>query len=766
MRLSINKLFALTLSIILISIYSASAQVPRGEQVPQTALLYKDLYLREQPNLFVFGNSKLKLELSKDRGQWLSLSAEGIPGNLISTNGSPVVDFRINDVWMIERHGANLLRHEVSIDRMRNGVSLRLVFGISPQTPHSPPLGRSANAQPAASYDYELACSYTLFPEEGRLERAARLVRTSKGNATSVASGERMQGFLFQVPGAVVSNPAECVVNVPGPFFPKTFVKPDTPYTSLTNRSIDFHSAPDAGFGLLAISNTKRNTTLASWMDTAGEVAYRSALHGDGKQISIRHHNLREYRLLTGMAVDSDSHRIEVVTGPVSTALHKYREMVMQRMPMDAKTPEWVREMVMLEVYPQYFAEGFKGLTKKLPFYRQVGFNTIYIMPHWIGGYSPIDLFKVNPPLGTTADLQETVRTAHRLGMKVLFDMVIHGFNEKSEVTRERPDLFVRTEEGALARHPTWKSITTDWASPVYQQYMVNLVRHDLKTYDIDGYRVDAATFKGASWDPKLPYPAYRSGSAAPELMRHMLDALRKEKPDAVLLSEVFGPVFYTVSNLVHDNQTEAPQLLLEKMETGEVTAKDYKAHIAGVLDMLPAGANRVYFARNHDTSWFYHFNGYTPRFMAMDAVHALFGIPEVFGGDPKPENGPSPDRDPAVYDYYRKLFAVRKDFPELARGDVLLREAECDNSWVFTGLRRLDGRITLATVSFSDKEERATIQIKRDALFGKNAEQRNMTLKLRDAISGETVEAQRVANSSDRFMLKLKPFQVLVGRL
>jgi hypothetical protein len=35
----------------------------------------------------------------------------------------------------------------------------------------------------------------------------------------------------------------------------------------------------------------------------------------------------------------------------------------------------------------------------------------------------------------------------------------------------------------------------------------------------------------------------------------------------------------------------------------------------------------------NHDTSWFLHFNGYSPRFLAMDAVRAFAGIPEVFAG-------------------------------------------------------------------------------------------------------------------------------------
>ncbi|MEJ7712336.1 MAG: hypothetical protein WKF84_21385 [Pyrinomonadaceae bacterium] len=38
----------------------------------------------------------------------------------------------------------------------------------------------------------------------------------------------------------------------------------------------------------------------------------------------------------------------------------------------------------------------------------------------------------------------------------------------------------------------------------------------------------------------------------------------------------------------------------------------------------LPIGANRVFYTRNHDTSWFYHFNGYTPRFMSMEAVRRV----------------------------------------------------------------------------------------------------------------------------------------------
>jgi glycosidase len=360
----------------------------------------------------------------------------------------------------------------------------------------------------------------------------------------------------------------------------------------------------------------------------------------------------------------------------------------------------------------------------------------------------------VDPKYGSEAELRELVGTAHRLGLKVLFDMVIHGFNPASLVVVARPDLFIKDEAGKPALHPTWKSVSTDWAGSAYRQYMADLVRHDVRTYGIDGYRVDAASYKGPAWEAALPYPAYRPGAAAPELMAHMLRALREGRPEGVLLSEVFGPVFYSVSNLAHDNQTEAPQLLLERMEMGQYTAAQYQEHLASVADALPAGANRVFFARNHDTSWFFHFNGYTPAFLALEAVHALFGIPEVFAGDP--ENGPHPDADPGVYNYYRKLFRLKKEFTEWMHGRLRLRDVRCDNPHVFTGLRSTDTHTGLTLVSLSGKAEVAPVFLGAGV---SNARR----LVLRDALTGESVTVPR---EDDRFVFHLRPYQVLVGRI
>lgn len=709
-----------------------------------TSRRFDDIYLQEKPDVLVFGNSELTLEFDKASGRWKSLTAKGIPGNLISPTDSPTIGFKIDGREVMEQ--SQFLGYQSGTDAESGSMSLGLLLGI-------PTAKAREYSRRGGDFDYEMRCSYTLFAREGRLERRASCKCLY---APSAMEPLRFSGFLFLLPGVAVGASADCVVDAPGPFWPNRYVAPDTPYDTLKNRRVSFHNAPDAGFGLLAITNNRHKRALGSWMDTGGQVNYGTSIAGDGGRLSIRHVDNRFYRLARHVTVESDVHRIELVRGQLSEVLAKYRQMCEQRMPLDTRTPGWVREMVLLEVLPSYFKGGFKELAARLPFYREVGFDTVYLMPHWVGGYSPIDLYEVEPRYGTQEDLKAMVGRAHSLGMRVLFDMVIHGFNEKSNVPKDRPELFVHDEQGRLARHPTWKSITTDWASEAYQEYMIDLVEHDIKTYDIDGYRVDAASYKGPSWDTALPYPAYRSGSAAPELMKRMLDRMRRIKPDSVLLSEVFGPVFYTVCNLVHDNQTEAPQFLLEQMDAGTANAEGYKKHMANVFDALPQGANRVYFARNHDTSWFYHFNGYSNRFMAMDAIHVLCVIPEVFAGDRN--HGPNPDDDPATYDYYRKLFALRREYPELARGELLLREVECDNPWVFTALRRLNGQDVVVAVSLSDKEEIAGLKLP--------SSRKIEVLTLSDPISGEAVMAKKEGQEGDIIRLRLGAFGVLAGRL
>ncbi len=207
------------------------------------------------------------------------------------------------------------------------------------------------------TYAYELTCYYTLYPGENRLDRSAQLLRKSAGKADH----QKMDAFVFAVPGVALGDPAECTITVPGPFWPKNLVIPGTPYTQLTKGRIGFHSAPDAGFGLITLGNEKQQVSLGSFMSTGGEVAYHSSLYGDGQRITFQHNDLRAYYLPERVTVYSDTQRVVVEKAGLPAVLKQYRKMVTETLPIERHTPAWVKDMILLEVYPKYYPDGFKG---------------------------------------------------------------------------------------------------------------------------------------------------------------------------------------------------------------------------------------------------------------------------------------------------------------------------------------------------------------------------------------------------------------------
>jgi starch synthase (maltosyl-transferring) len=691
--------------------------------------LLLDIHLEESNNRLVFSNERLKLIFDPASGCWTGLNAPAGLRLFFLSGLDTIAGVQVNGRWL-ETSQAEMLRHVVQVAADCRSVSLTWAYRIEDE--------------------WEWALTYTLFPASTRLERSARLT------CLQTSAPRHFERFRFQLPGLFIGDPADCVFDAPGPFpfyehGKMVLFFPNTPLAHLAGQDLTISSAPDWGFGLLALSNLRFKASVAGWMETNGApVNYRAGYRSDGRSLDFRFDDERACRLTSGQSVES-GRQVLFFASALDAAFAAYRRSAAAQIPLAAQPPAWVQDAVILEVYPKYFPGGLKELSTRLPFYRDLGINTLYLMPHWLGSYSPLDFYTVDPDYGSATDLRQLVAEAHRLGFHVLFDMVIHGFDPLSPVVRQHPEFFCHDENGQIALHPEWKSATVDWAHPGYRRYMAALARHHAEKFGFDGYRVDAASFKGPNWDPALPYPAYLSGTAALELLREMLAAIRAVNPDAVLLNEVFGPLYYGVCDLAHDNMTMGPQIFLEKLALGEATALDYKRHMQAVLDLLPSGARRVYFARNHDTSWFYHFNGYTPAFLALDAVHILLAIPEIFAGDP--DHGPNLDDDPEVIAFYRRLLAKRREWPELARGKILLNEVTCDNPLILTGLRQLDSQVTLVAVSFSSAPQTTRISLSAEAL---------PSLELFDAVSGQAVLFTR---ENSHISLSLSPCQVLVGR-
>ncbi len=223
---------------------------------------------------------------------------------------------------------------------------------------------------------------------------------------------------------------------------------------------------------------------------------------------------------------------------------------------LETDLPSWLPEAVVYQVSPPTFVKHgkFDDITAKLPELQQLGINTLLLQPitqsyHQDQGYDVIDYFSVNPALGTAAELRHLIQTAKKLGMKVLFDVVLnhtsihhpyakdrirygqrsHYFDYYQQKDDGKPysSFYQKDEQGFISYF--WKELVNlNYQHEEVQRWMLAVCQFWLRDFDIDGYRFDAI------WGVNARYPAFA---------QKVRIALKSIKPDVLLLAEDKGTV-------------------------------------------------------------------------------------------------------------------------------------------------------------------------------------------------------------------------------
>ncbi|MDX6314325.1 MAG: alpha-glucosidase [Streptomyces sp.] len=206
----------------------------------------------------------------------------------------------------------------------------------------------------------------------------------------------------------------------------------------------------------------------------------------------------------------------------------------------EATDTGWWRDAVIYQVYPRSFADGngdgmgdIPGIRERLPYLRDLGVDAVWLSPFYASpqadaGYDVADYRAIDPMFGTLHDADGLIRDAHRLGLRIIVDLVPNHSSDRHEwfkrALREGPGSALRSryhfrpgkgENGELPPND-WESVfggpawtragdgewflhlfapeqpDFNWEHPAVRDEFRSILRFWLDM-GVDGFRIDVA---------------------------------------------------------------------------------------------------------------------------------------------------------------------------------------------------------------------------------------------------------------------------------
>lgn len=202
--------------------------------------------------------------------------------------------------------------------------------------------------------------------------------------------------------------------------------------------------------------------------------------------------------------------------------------------------------------------EGKVGTYKEfadlvLPRVKKSGYNTIQLMaimehPYYGSfGYQVANFFAASSWFGKPEDLKYLVNKAHKLGIRVLLD-VVHSHAVKN--TAEGINMFDGTEwqffhNGEKGDHPAWGTKCFNYGKDEVIHFLLSNLKFWMEEYHFDGFRFDGVTSMlyydhglGTSFDSDNKYFSLNTDVEAITYLQLANELIRQVNPQAITISE------------------------------------------------------------------------------------------------------------------------------------------------------------------------------------------------------------------------------------
>ncbi|MFB5661062.1 glycoside hydrolase family 13 protein [Alteribacillus sp. HJP-4] len=371
--------------------------------------------------------------------------------------------------------------------------------------------------------------------------------------------------------------------------------------------------------------------------------------------------------------------------------------------------PEWVKDTVWYQIFPERFANGdpardpkntkpwrsedpsttnffggdLKGIKDNLDYLEKLGITGIYFTPVFKAKsnhkYDTIDYFKLDPQFGTKEDLKSLVKACHKRGIRVMLDAVFNhsgyhfkpfqdvlkkGENSKYKDWFHIKDFPVKTEPpvnyDTFGFFPEMPKLNTE--NQEVKDYLLDAAVYWIRECDIDGWRLDVANeVDHAFW-------------------REFRQRTREAKPDVYILGEIWHDAMPWLQGDQFDSVMNYPftQAALNYGARQDISARDFAQAVVTITNLYPSSVNEVMFnlLGSHDTPRVLTEAGEnTDRAMLLYVLLFMYpGTPCIYYGDEiSMSGGPDPgcracmvwdkeDQDRDMLHFIRTLIEMRRE--------------------------------------------------------------------------------------------------------
>lgn len=473
---------------------------------------------------------------------------------------------------------------------------------------------------------------------------------------------------------------------------------------------------------------------------------------------------------------------------------------------MDACAPDWVRDAVFYQIFPDRFARGgsspawpnlepwdspptplgFKGgdlwgVTERLDYLQDLGVNALYFNPIFASAsnhrYHTVDYYSIDPLLGGRAAYDALIRECSRRGVRVILDGVFnhvgrgfYAFHHLLEAGQASPyvDWFhvhgwpLRAYDGEPNYECWWNMPALpklNVANPAVREFLLQVAEYWLGT-GASGWRLDVP-----------------SEIEAPNFWQEFRQRTKAANPEAYLVGEIWDdprdwlrgdrfdasmnyPLAQHLLSFAGGTHIDRAHVHAHFRTVGEIDADTFMRRAGGLVWDLPPDVAAMQFnlLGSHDTPRFMSAVGGDRAAVKLASLLLITwpGVPCVYYGD---EIGMLGGQDPSsrggfpwdsgawdadLRSHIQRLISLRRARPALRRGELLPLAAQ-GKTLAFA--RRLEGE-TLVVVANAG-EDAAQLDLPLADSLGKVAALKDVWSGERNAAVEGTLRDIRIAPRS-----------------